>query len=345
MPEVSWKSEGASVCIVGGAGFIGSHFTDALLDSPETIRVTLFDNFSSGRPWHFERHHPDARLQVIPGDATDIADLTAAFAGHDVVIHLASNPDIARAAKEPEIDFYQGTLLTQNVVEAARRAGIRRLLYASGSGVYGDGGWTLLNEDAVSVHPVSTYGASKLAGEALLASYCAMFGMTACAFRFANVVGARQTHGVGLDFLRRLRENPTQLRILGDGRQSKSYVHVSDVVAAVLLADARVGSGFHVWNVATDDAMTVTEIAEMAGECLGIAPHPRWEYTGGDRGWKGDVPVVRLDASRMKALGWKPRFNTREAMQRSLHELSKEMPDDQANELAVERVNDARVSA
>ena len=324
MQEVSWKTGEVSVCIVGGAGFIGSHFTDALLQRLETRQVTLFDNFSSGRERHFERHIRDERLQVVRGDAGDVCALTEAVIGHEVVIHLASNPDIARAATEPEIDFYQGTLLTQNVVEAMRRAGVGRLLYASGSGVYGERGETVLGEDFSPLQPVSTYGASKLAGEALIASYCAMFGMTACAFRFANVVGARQTHGVGFDFLRRLREDPARLVILGDGKQSKSYVHVSDVVEAALLANTRVESGFHVWNVATDDAVTVTEIAEMAAQTLRIDPLPRFEYTGGDRGWKGDVPVVRLDASRMKELGWRPRFNSREAVRWSLREMAAE---------------------
>lgn len=321
MPEVRWKNDGVSACLVGGAGFIGSHFTDALLDSPETGRVTLFDNFSSGRAWHFEKHDGDTRLRVVRGNAVDVAALTEAVRGHDVVIHLASNPDIARAVAEPEIDFYQGTLLTNNVVEAMRRAGVPRLLYASGSGVYGERGATMLAEDSVPLKPVSTYGASKLAGEALIASYCAMFGLTACAFRFANVVGARQTHGVGFDFLRRLRADSSRLRILGDGRQSKSYVHVSDVVAAVLFAGARVDSGFHVWNVATDDAITVTEIAEIAAERLGIGLRPQWEYTGGDRGWKGDVPVVRLDTARLRGLGWEPQMSCREAVCTSLKEL------------------------
>lgn len=334
MREVGGK---LGVCIVGGAGFIGSHFADALLGGADTARVTLFDNFSSGRERHFEQHCGDARLQVIRGDASDLDALTEAVAGHDVVIHLASNPDIARAVSEPQIDFWQGTLLTNNVVEAMRRAGVGRLLYASGSGVYGERGEAVLREDSVPLRPVSTYGASKLAGEALIASYCGMFGLTACAFRFANVVGARQTHGVGFDFLRRLRKDPTRLRILGDGRQSKSYVHVSDVVAAVLLANASVSQGFHVWNVATDDAITVTEIAELTAECLGIDPLPRWEYTGGDRGWKGDVPVVRLDASRMKALGWKPRYRCREAIRKSLEEM--------ASEFAEERVSDGCVVA
>jgi UDP-glucose 4-epimerase len=333
MRKVSKNSEGYKVCILGGAGFIGSHFADALLARDETSRVTLFDNFSSGRQRHFERHVGNARLRVIRNDAANLRSLTEAVQGHDLVIHLASNPDIARAVTEPEIDFYQGTLLTNNVVEAMRRAGVGRLLYASGSGVYGEHGETVLKEDSAPLRPVSTYGASKLAGEALIASYCAMFGLTACAFRFANVVGARQTHGVGFDFLRRLRTDPTRLRILGDGRQSKSYVHVSDVVSAVLLANEHVEAGFHVWNVATDDAVTVTEIAELAVEALGIDPMPLFEYTGGNRGWKGDVPVVRLDSSRIRTLGWKPRLSSREAVRQSLQEmpgeLAKELVDDE----------------
>jgi UDP-glucose 4-epimerase len=160
-----------SYFIVGGAGFIGSHFTDVLLASPLTRRVTLFDNFSSGREWHYEHHRNDPRLKVIHADASDINALTVTMDGHDWVIHLASNPDIALAAENPEIDFYQGTLLTNNVVEAMRRANVRRLLYASGSGVYGDAGEQTLAEDFAPLRPISTYGASKLAGESLIASY------------------------------------------------------------------------------------------------------------------------------------------------------------------------------
>lgn len=337
MRGVVGKPGGISVCVVGGAGFIGSHFVDALLGDASTGSVTIFDNFSSGRERHVEQHIRDSRVRLFRGDVRDIEALMAGMAGQDVVIHLASNPDISRAVTEPEVDFYQGTLLTNNVVEAMRRAGVGRLLYASGSGVYGDRGETVLREDFAPLQPVSTYGASKLAGEALIASYCAMFGLTACAFRFANVVGARQTHGVGFDFLKRLREDSTRLRILGDGRQSKSYVHVSDVIAAVLLADASVSGGFHVWNVGTEDSIKVTEIAEMAAACLGIHPLPCFEYSGGDRGWKGDVPVVRLDVSRIRALGWKPRFNSREAMRASL--------EDMANELKVDRVQGECVGA
>jgi UDP-glucose 4-epimerase len=149
-----------------------------------------------------------------------------------------------------------------------------------------------------------------------------MFGLHACAFRFGNVVGARQTHGVGFDFLRRLTAKPSRLRILGNGRQSKPYIHVSDVVSAVLCAAAKAATAFSVFNVATDDAVSVTEIAQLAVETLGLAAKPSFEYTGGRCGWRGDVPVVRLNSSRIRSLGWVPKWNSREAIRRSLQELA-----------------------
>ena len=310
-----------SYFIIGGAGFIGSHFADALLASAKTRRVTIFDNFTTGREWHYEAHQSDQRLQIVHADAADVNALTATMGGHDWVIHLASNADIARAVECPEIDFYKGTLLTNNVVEAMRRAGLRHLLYASGSGVYGDAAETAVPEDYAPLVPVSTYGASKLASESLIASYCAMFGFRACVFRFANVVGPRQTHGVGFDFLRRLATKPKRLRILGDGRQSKPYIHVSDVVEAALCATKHASASFSVFNVATDDAVTVTEIAELAVETIGLLTKPAFEFTGGSRGWRGDVPVVRLDSTRMRSLGWIPKRNSREAVRHSLQEL------------------------
>ncbi|HEX3733040.1 MAG TPA: NAD-dependent epimerase/dehydratase family protein, partial [Mycobacteriales bacterium] len=303
------------------AGFIGSHFVDALLGSDKTRRVTIFDNFSSGREWHYEAHSGDSRLKVVHADAVDVSALTATMEGHDWVIHLASNPDIAAAAECPEIDFYRGTLLTNNVVEAMRRSGVRRLLYASGSGVYGDIGDSTADEDFAPLIPISTYGASKLACESLIASYCAMFGLRACAFRFGNVVGPRQTHGVGFDFVRRLTAKPKRLRILGDGQQSKHYIHVTDVVEAALCAARKATAPFSVFNVATDDAVTVTEIADLAVETLGLPARPTFDYTGGSRGWRGDVPVVRLDSTRIRSLGWFPKRNSHDAVRQSLQEL------------------------
>ena len=310
------------VLIAGGAGFIGSHFTDRLLADPSVTAVTLYDNFTSGQEWHYEHHAGDARLHVVRGDVKDLPRLTEAMQGHDTVIHLASNPDIARAATEPTVDFDEGTLLTQNVVEAMRVAGVGSILYASGSGVYGELGEVEAPEDYGPLIPVSTYGASKLAGEALIASYAYMFGITGSAFRFGNVVGPRQTHGVGFDFVRRLKQDPTQLRILGDGSQSKSYIAVPDVVDAVLLAWRSSTGPFSAYNVATGDYITVKEIAELAVECVGLDPGAvRFDYTGGDRGWKGDVPVVRLNIERIRSLGWTCRRSTREALRWSMEAM------------------------
>jgi UDP-glucose 4-epimerase len=311
---------------VGGAGFIGSHFVDRLLADPSTEKVTVFDNFSSGRRWHLEQHHDDVRLAVIEGDVLDRVGLAGALAGAATVIHLASNPDISVAATEPAVDFDQGTLLTHHVCEAARLSGVRQILYASGSGVYGDLGPLEAAEGYGPLVPISTYGASKLAGEALIAAYCAMFGLTAVAFRFGNVVGSRQTHGVGFDFVRKLLAEPSELRILGDGTQSKSYVAVSDVVEAVLLAASK-GSGYEVYNVATDDYLTVKEIAALAVEIVGTGPDTPFVYTGGDRGWKGDVPIVRLNTAKIRALGWTNHLSSGEALGASLESMVAEVRD------------------
>src|ERR1700732_490362 len=279
--------------LVGGAGFIGSHFTDRLLADPSVAAVTLYDNFSSGREWHYEAHHGDARFRVVRGDVKEVDLLPSAMQGHDVVIHLASNPDMARAAPERDIDFREGTYLTNNVVEAMRRSGTKTILYASGSGVYGDLGEKEADEDYGPLIPISTYGASKLAGEALIASYCHMFDFTGLIFRFGNVVGPRQTHGVGFDFLRQLLKNPRRLRILGDGTQSKSYIHVRDVVDAVLLAPRRSDVGFATYNVATGDYITVTEIAKLAVECVGLdQDEVQFEYSGGGRGREGGLSLL-----------------------------------------------------
>ncbi len=308
--------------IAGGAGFIGSHFTDRLLSDPKVTRVTLYDNFSSGREWHYENHLHDERLRVVRADLNDERALRTAMKDHDAVIHLASNPDIARAATDPDIDFREGTVLTRQVLEAMRVNGVERILYASGSGVYGDLGEHEAQEDYGPLLPISTYGASKLAGEALINSYCYMFGLTGCAFRFGNVVGPRQTHGVGFDFVRQLIVNSHELRILGDGTQSKSYIHVEDVVQAVMLAHEvshSAAKAFQVFNVATGDYITVNEIGRIAAETLGLNPDQvRFVHSGGNRGWKGDVPVVRLDTARIRATGWTCQRPTAEALRDSM---------------------------
>jgi len=315
-------SAGERWFIVGGAGFLGSHFVDRLLGDEGAAGVTVYDNFSSGRDWHLAHHNGDDRLTVHRADVADVEELNDAMQGHDVVVHLASNPDIARAAVEPTIDFEQGTVLTQNVVEAMRVTETPRILYASGSGIYGDLGETAIDEDWGPLLPISTYGSSKLAGETLISAYCAMFGLTGRSFRFGNVVGPRQTHGVGFDFTRALLADPSRLRILGDGSQRKSYIHVHDVISAVLLAHRESPGVYDVYNVATGDEITVTEIADLAVEAVGLSPDAvEYEFTGGDRGWRGDVPVVRLQVDKINGLGWRCTRSSREALRESLDAL------------------------
>ena len=312
-------SDRSKVVIVGGAGFIGSHFTDALLADERTERLTLFDNFSSGQEWHYAEHANDSRLQVVRGDAKDLAAVEEAIAGHDLVIHLASNPDIAAAMTDPTIDFDEGTLLTHHVVEAMRRTGVPAIAYASGSGVYGDLGELEATEDHSPMVPVSTYGSSKLAGESLISAYAYMFDLRGVVTRFGNVVGRRQTHGVGFDFIRRLREDPTRLEVMGDGTQSKSYILASDVVAAVLTAVDAADAPFAAYNVATGDYITVREIVGLALEALELDPSQvDVAYGPEPRGWKGDVPVVRLSTAKIRALGWEPSGGSADALRESM---------------------------
>ncbi len=307
--------------VAGGAGFIGSHAVERLLATPAVEQVTVFDNFSSGQMDFLPRGA--SRLNVVRADISDLPSLTAAMTGHDVVFHFASNPDIAQAITNPSIDFWQGTVLTQNIVEAMRRTGARRILYASGSGIYGDYGHELLDEDFSPMLPVSTYGASKLAGESLICAYSQMFGLQACVFRFGNVVGPRQTHGVMFDFIRRLRADPLRLQIKGNGEQSKPYIHVDDVLSAVWLAWQSARDSFNYFNVATDDTTTVREIASIAANVLGLSG-VQFEYGPDPRGWPGDVPVVRLNSSKIKALGWRAQRNSRQALEDSARALAQE---------------------
>ena len=307
--------------VVGGAGFIGSHFVKELLDRKNGL-VRVVDNLCSGTLDHISDFRSDPNFEFYQINVENSSLLADSMAGINTVIHLASNPDIAKAAREPRIDFTQGTVLTESVVEAARISGVNAILYASGSGVYGDGGNSILTEDS-PLKPISTYGASKLAGESLLASYAFMFGIKCIAFRFANVVGPKQTHGVGYDFIRRLKVDPTRLEILGDGLQSKSYIHVSDVVRAVLHAEDAIKDGFDVFNISTSDQISVNEIARIAEEVLSIDPNNVIHaFTGGDRGWKADVPIVKLSSHKISKLGWNPIFNSNQAISASLKSMA-----------------------
>jgi UDP-glucose 4-epimerase len=314
--------------VSGGAGFIGSHLVLALLGRSDIEDVVIYDNLSSGTRYHLSTIGAGERVHFVNADIKDLEQLSAAMRGAGVVFHLAANPDIAKAVTQPDIDFWEGTYLAQNVLEAMRINDVRRIFYTSGSGVYGERPGVAFAESFGPCFPISTYGASKLACEALISAYCHMFGFVGRAFRFANVVGPRQTHGVGYDFVRRLRNDPTELRILGDGTQSKAYIHVDDVLTGLfLVADEKDDvNSFDVYNVATDDYVTVTQIADLVVAELGLRRSGvRYDYTGGDRGWKGDVPKVLFDVRKIHGLGWRARRNSLEALRDSVRSMVAEL--------------------
>ncbi len=306
--------------IVGGAGFIGSHLVDRLVAAGP---VTVFDNLSVGRREFIAPHLDSGACRLITGDALDLDALEQAMAGHDVVFHLAANPEARWGLENPRLDLEQGTIATWNVIEAMRRTSTPRLVFSSSGTMYGDTAATCSEQDLGQL-PISLYGASKFAGEAMISAYVECFGLRAWIFRFGNVVGPRGTHGAALDFLRKLQKNPAELEVLGDGRQSKPYVYVEDCVDGFLHGFARADGPLAVFNIAPPDATTVRRIAEL---CVAASPYPnaRIRYTGGERGWKGDVPTSRMDGSKLAALGWRPRRTSDEAVSAAVAALAVEV--------------------
>jgi UDP-glucose 4-epimerase len=305
--------------VAGGAGFIGSHLIRRLLEQADTD-VVVFDNYCSGHEWHLTPVADNPRLRIVHGELAERDQLVTAMDGADHVVHLAANPDIAAAVADPGIDFWHGTFLTHQILEAARTLGVSRITYTSGSGVYGDQGELEVDETFGPLLPISTYGASKLAGEALVSSYCHLFGMRGAAFRFANVVGPRQTHGVVYDLVRKLRSHPQHLEVLGDGSQSKSYIHVSDVLDAILLVAANPPDPFDVFNVGTGDYVTVREITSLVLDEMKLTD-VEVIYGNDPRGWKGDVPVVRFSSEKIKNLGWRCRRTSADALRASIQAI------------------------
>lgn len=307
--------------VIGGGGFIGSYVVDNLLKDESTSNVVVYDNFCSGKKWHLKEHIGNKKFHLVEKDIYD-NEIFKYSKNIDVTIMLAANADIAAATSNPQIDFDQGTHLLQIILEAMRVGGCKKLLYASGSGVYGETGFAYVKEDFSPMEPISTYGASKLACEALICSYCHMFNIKASAFRFGNVVGGKQTHGVAYDFLKKLSVNPSYLEILGDGSQSKPYIHVDDVISAMFIALNNQEKIYDVYNVAPKDPATVNEIANIVLAEMGILKSDcDFKYTGGERGWKGDVPIVRLDTEKIKSLGWKSSMNSTDAIKKSVSEM------------------------
>ncbi len=305
--------------VTGGAGFIGSNLCGRLLENRKD-KVTVYDNFSSGRHEFLKDIKDNPNLKIIKGDLLDARKLERVMKGADVVWHLAANPDVRVGAHDTNVHIEQNVMATYNVVEAMRRNNIGRIAFTSTSTVYGEANEIPTKEDYGPCIPISLYGASKLAAEALISSYCHTFDMSAVICRFANCVGKRSTHGVIFDFVNKLNKNPRELEILGDGRQNKSYFLVDDCVDAMIHTIRLKSKRVEIYNVGSTDMITVTELADIVVSELGLK-NVKFRYTGGvdgGRGWKGDVKTMQLSVEKLAASGYKLKHNSKESVEETV---------------------------
>jgi UDP-glucose 4-epimerase len=302
-----------SILITGGAGFIGSHLLDRLMEENE---VTVLDDLRSGKMEHISHHLENPNFKLIKGDILDQRTLDAAVSGNDMVFHLAANPDVKVGATDTKTHLDQNVLATYAVLESMRKNGVKRLAFTSTSTIYGEADQVPTPEDYGPLKPISLYGASKLACEALISSYCHTFDMQSWLFRFANIVGERGTHGVIVDFINKLKADPSVLEILGSGEQRKSYLEVRDCVEGMICSVERSYDQVNIFNVGSDDWVDVTGIADIVVEAMGLEG-VKYRYTGGEggRGWKGDVKVMLLSIDAIRALGWEPRYGSAQSIQ------------------------------
>lgn len=304
-------------CVTGGAGFIGSNLAQRLRS--DGVEVVVVDDFRTGRREFVADLLEDPGFALHEGDILDEALLRRAFQGCDWVFHLQANADVRHGLEHPRRDLEQNTIATATVLEAMRSAGVSRIGFSSTGSVYGEPEVFPTPEDAPFPVQTSLYAASKLAGEGMIAAYAHGYGFTGLIFRFVSILGERYTHGHVFDFYRALKRDPSRLRILGDGHQEKSYLYVGDCVAAILAA-----AGLHeerpgevgIYNLGTDETVVVDDSVAIICEHMGV--DPAREHTGGRRGWAGDSPLIRLDASRIRSLGWTPTLTIRESIQRTL---------------------------
>lgn len=308
-----------NIVVSGGAGFIGSTLVDRLMSAGHT--VTVIDNLSGGDRTFLAHHRASARFRLVVADVRQTDKLIKAMGPQvDLVFHLAANADIARGVEDPTLDFEHSIVATFSMLQAMRHHGIKKLVYTSGSGVYGDRGLSYFAETWGPLEPVSMYGASKLSAEGLVSAFTHLYDMQAWIVRPANIIGPRATHGVVFDFMRRLRKDPTQLRILGDGKQSKAYLHVDDVIDAFLLVQRKGKEQVNFFNLSSNSFITVNGIADLVIRGMGLSKVKR-THTAGKIGWKGDVPVIRLRNDRITKLGWRPEYDSAGAVKATIAAL------------------------
>jgi UDP-glucose 4-epimerase len=306
-------------CITGGAGFIGSSLADRL--SGEGVEVAIVDDFRTGRREFVAEALNRPGVRLIEGDVLDPAVLDDAVEGCDWVFHLQANADVRHGLEHPRRDLEQNTIATSNVLEAMRAHGVNRIAFSSTGSVYGEPAVFPTPEDAPFPIQTSLYAASKLAGEGLITAYASGYGFTGLICRFVSILGERYTHGHVFDFYRALMRDPTHLRVLGDGRQEKSYLYIQDCLSAILAAAERHHDtpGAHIYNLGTDETVMVDDSIRIITEHLSLSP--KIEHTGGQRGWTGDSPLIRLDTTRIRGLGWRPTLTIPQAVVRTLEWL------------------------
>jgi UDP-glucose 4-epimerase len=312
--------------VTGGAGFIGSSLVDRLLQRGD--EVVAYDNLSTGMDEFLADARKSPRFTFIKADVLEEAALKRATEGVDVVFHLAANADVRFGTQHPRKDLEQNTIATYNVLEAMRANGVKKIAFSSTGSVYGEAPMIPTPETCPFPVQTSLYGASKLAGEGLISAYCEGFGFQGWIFRFVSILGERYTHGHVFDFYKKLLENPRELAVLGNGKQRKSYLYIQDCVTAMLTALEKAEDKVNVFNLGTDEYCEVDDSIGWITESLGLSP--KRVYAGGDRGWIGDNPIIFLDTSKIRALGWKPALTIREGILRTLTYL-------QANRWVLER--------
>ncbi len=303
--------------ITGCAGFIGSNLADRLLfDGHDVIG---YDNFSTGQRTFLEAARQSSRFSLMHGDTLNVGALTRAMQGSDFVFHFAANADVRFGTEHPCRDLEQNTVATYNVLEAMRANGIKRIAFSSTGSVYGESSVIPTPENAPFPVQTSLYGASKLAGEGLIAAYCEGFGFQSYIFRFVSILGERYTHGHVFDFYKQLKADPTKLHVLGNGKQRKSYLYIQDCIDAILLAMKKASDKVNIFNLGVDAYCEVNDSIGWISDTLGVTP--RLDYTGGDRGWIGDNPFIFLDTAKIRALGWKPKVGIREGVVKTVQFL------------------------
>jgi UDP-glucose 4-epimerase len=305
------------IFITGAGGFIGSNLVDYLLAGGHS--VVGYDNFSTGHRRFLEDAARSDDFTVVDGDTLDLHRLTAAMRGCDFVFHFAANADVRFGTERPRKDLDQNTIATFNVLEAMRADDVRRIAFASTGSIYGEPGVFPTPETAPFPVQTSLYGASKLAGEGLIQAYCEGFGFQGFIFRFVSILGGRYSHGHVFDFYRSLRTNPKELRVLGNGRQRKSYLYVQDCIDAILIGIDKAPNKVNIFNLGTEEYCEVNDSIGWITGHLGL--NPVRHYTGGERGWIGDSPFIFLDTTKIRSLGWKPKLSIRDGIIRTLEYL------------------------